>query len=57
MEGKESGEGRTAYAGAPRRNEDGVFQKSHAGQNSKRAERVKGSRAVEQVMGSRNYSP
>lgn len=57
MEGKESGEGRTAYAGAPRRNEDGVFQKSHAGQNGERAEHVKESRAVEQVMGSRNYSP
>ena len=38
-------------------NEDGTFQKSHPGQNGKRAEHVKESGAMEEVMGSRNYSP
>ena len=33
-------------------NEDGVLQKSHPGQSSKRVEYVKESRAMEQVMGS-----
>lgn len=58
MEGKGIWEGRTACAKSPGgSNEDGTLQKSHPGQNGKRAGVCEGTGAMEEVMGSRNYSP